>query len=169
MQRKADITEPMEPASERPATDEVIENGRKESDLDSRMFAGCFLFSAACVMQFLVVWIPFLVSDPIFEWQGLRTAALVAFGLGLLVGCAFTVGGGFVGYLGSIAGTMPACVYIVLRLREAALGIPQGTEMVFAEYTEAVAWFLPAAYVLVGVGIWGAAYGVAQRLFNRRR
>jgi hypothetical protein len=157
----------MEPERERPATDEVVEGGRPQSDLDSRMFSGCFLFSAACLIQFLVVWIPFLLADPILEWQELRVVALVAFGLGWLVGCAFAVGGGFIGYLGSIAGTMPACVYIVLRLREAALGIPQNGEMTYAEYTEAAAWFLPAFYILIGVGIWGAAYALAQRFFKR--
>lgn len=152
-----------------PPTDEVVADSKREPELDTRMFYGCALFALACVLQLFVMVLPFLLRDPLMTMDAVREAAVVAFGLGLIVGAAATVLGGFVGLLGSIAGSLPPAVYVFLRMREAALGLPQGERIVQAEYTEALAWFLPLSYCIGATLLWWLLFLVRERLSTRRR
>lgn len=153
---------------ERPPTDEVL-SGKREPELDTRMLFGCALFSLACVLQLFAVVIPFLLRDPLMTMDAVFGAATVAFGVGLALGVLMVLLGGFIGLLGSIAGTLPPCVYLFLRLREAALGLPQGERIVQAEYTEAFAWFLPLLYCVGAALLWSLLFAVRERLTARRR
>lgn len=154
---------------ERPPTDEVLADGKREPELDTRMFFGCALFTLACVLQLFAVVIPFLLRDPLMTMEAVGAAAIVAFGAGLALGALMVLLGGFIGLLGSIAGTLPPCVYLFLRLREAALGLPQGERIVQAEYTEAFAWLLPLMYCIGAALLWSLLFAVRERLSARRR
>ncbi|MER3481144.1 MAG: hypothetical protein C4327_11880, partial [Meiothermus sp.] len=66
-------------------------------------------------------------------------------------------------------GTLPPCVYLFLRLREASLGLPREERIVQAEYTEAFAWFLPLSYCVVAALLWSLLFAVRERVIAKRR
>lgn len=155
--------------SQRPPTDEVVDDSKREPELDTRMFFGCTLFTLACVLQLLAVIPPFLLRDPLMTMGAVADAAVVAFGLGLALGALMVLLGGFIGLLGSIAGTLPPSVYLLLRLREAALGLPRAERIVQAEYTESLAWLLPLSYCIGSALVWCLVYAARERLSAKRR
>ncbi|MFN8138491.1 MAG: hypothetical protein U0R49_01710 [Fimbriimonadales bacterium] len=137
-------------------TDEPVSTWDKppiRKDPDKAMMAGCLVVAWSSFAILISLAMPFVVSKPMtfselypLVWIG-GLAALV---LGTVITFLFRIPG----FCGSVAGIGPAAVFIWIRLRELALGMPGVPDMPPAEYDASFAWLVPLVVGLCLVVVW---------------
>lgn len=120
---------------------------RKPRDVESMMMIGFFAASAAALLVCVPVVVIYSANDvrtpdDLSKWMILFTVMSSA--VGLIAGLV----GGIAGFCGSVGGTLPSALFLGLRLREKALGVPGVRGMEPAEFTVTTAILYVVLYAL---------------------
>lgn len=144
-------------------TDEPAKYPEPKREWDQLMLAGCFVFTAASTLQLVAVFIPFALITQLQTTEDLARTLGFALPPAFLLGVAFSWGASVPGFCGSLAGLVPAGVFIWLRLRDAVTGVPglQGFEP--ANFSPAYSWAIPLIYATVYGCLW---YGTLRLRFK---
>lgn len=136
-------------------TDEILERPRRrQHSLDQTIGAGCVAFTAASVANFACVVIPFVVAGRLETYDALyRIAALggmLALGMGLLAThfCSLP------GLAGSIAGLLPAGVFVYLYLWHETTQAPAIEGYQAPEFTPDYSWKVPLVLSAAATVVW---------------
>jgi hypothetical protein len=139
------------------ATDEQRSFRGKRSDFDSHVLGGCMVFSSASVLQLAAIAVPLLVFRNIQTTSELSSALGIASTAGIVLGVIFSLAN-LAGLCGSLAGLVPACTFMWLRLRDAVTGLPGIEGMEPAEYSASLAWIIPFLYFIIPAIIFIGAF-----------
>ena len=138
-------------------TDERVEVRTRKSDFENNVLGGCVIFSIASVAQLAAVAIPLLVYRSIHTISELGGALSIAVTTGIVIGSIFSASN-LAGLFGSLAGLVPACTFLWLRLRDAVTGIPGIEGMEPAEYPDFYALLIPTVYFVLPSAIFCASF-----------
>lgn len=149
-------------------TDEVRESAkRKPRDLEGMMMVGFFTASAAALLACVPVVaiysaIDVRTTDDLSKWMIVFT--LMSGAVGMIAGLA----GGIAGFCGSVGGMLPSALFLGLRLRDKALGVPgvQGMEPAEFAATTAILYVVMYVFAVTLAAIVGLS---ARTVLERRR
>jgi hypothetical protein len=118
---------------------------RPRRQFDDVMIGGCGAFALGSVAQVLAVFAPFAVA-PVLRGPGeLWPAMALAGAIALMAGAIFSWRAEVAGFCGSVAGLVPAGLFLWVRLRDATEWLPiDGYEP--ADIPASWVWALPLAY-----------------------
>jgi hypothetical protein len=147
-------------------TDEHLSNWATpptRPDPDRVHMAGCMIVSWTSIVILACLVVPFALFEPKTSDE-LFKVALIGGVPAALFGIVFSFAGRIPGFCGSVAGTGPSAVFIWLRIRELALGMPGVPDLRPAEYDVAYSWFMPLLLGVVLSAIWGSALALRLKL-----
>ncbi len=112
---------------------------------DDVIMGGCGAFALGSVAQLLAVFAPFALA-PVLRGPGeLWPTMALALGIALVAGTFFTWRAEVAGFTGSVAGLVPAGLFLWVRLRDATEMLPiEGYQP--ADLPSSWVWALPTAY-----------------------
>ncbi|HRJ26097.1 MAG TPA: hypothetical protein PLO61_01140 [Fimbriimonadaceae bacterium] len=128
-------------------TDEPTPGGRKPTDMDNVMLAGCTTFVVASLLAYGLGVLPFLVMQDTYRLIVLKVSVLVGLvpvlGLAVLATRRF----GLPAATGVLAGSMATGIFLYLRFDQIMLGFVV-REIPNPEYPTVFGWLIPVAWVL---------------------
>jgi hypothetical protein len=145
-------------------TDEEVPGGKRVGhEFDRLMFSGCVSFTLLSALQFAAVFVPFATARSLHTHEDLYRILAVAYTASFLFGAAGSWIGKVAGFCGSVAGLVPAGVFVWFRLAGATTGMPgiEGYEP--AEFPPSFAWALPVAHGVTFGILWYIVLRLALR------
>lgn len=142
---------------------------RPARQFDDMVMAGCAAFAVASAVQWLAVFAPFALAPPLHTAEDLGRVMGFAFPAALVAGWLFTWRMDVAGLCGSLAGLVPAGIFLWLRLRDAVDGLPGIEGFEPADFPRAWSWALPVAYGCVLGILWYALFAAKNRFGAARR
>lgn len=145
-------------------TDEVLERpARRQVTMDHAIGSGCFAFTAATLAQFAGVVIPFVVAGRLETYDALYRVAALGGVLALAAGLLATQFARLAGLAGSIAGLLPAGVFVYLYLWHEITQAPAIEGYQPPEFTADYSWKVPAATSGVCAVVWLGYHWLVSR------
>lgn len=148
-------------------TDEEIAKAGRKSDFERSVLGGCVSFSLASAAQLAAIAVPMLTARSLFSSGDLFEVLAVYLAVAAVVGILATWLAGLTGFLGSVAGLVPAATFLWLRLRDAVTGVPGIEGMQPAEYPAAYAWAAPLLCSVVLGLMFAASFAIKGALARR--
>lgn len=150
------------------ATDEALQRKARRSEFENAMLMGCVSFSLASVAIFSCFFVPFALAAPLYTYADLYKLSTVSAVLAALFGIGASIFGGPAGFCGSIAGLIPSALFLWLRLRDAATGLPGIEGFEPAEFPISYSVSVPVFVCVALAGFWGAAYWARSKYFPQK-
>jgi hypothetical protein len=142
---------------------------RRARQFDDVVMAGCAAFALASVAQWLAVFAPFALAPPLHTAEDLGRVLAIAGPAALVMGCLFTWRMDLAGFCGSLAGLVPADIFVWLRLRDAVNGLPGIEGFEPADFPMAWSWAVPLAYSCALGLLWYGVFALKAKAPVARR
>lgn len=134
---------------------------------DDVIMGGCSAFALGSTAQLVAVFAPFALAPVLRGPAELWPAIAIASALALIVGVLFTWRAEIAGFTGSVAGLVPAGLFLWVRLRDATEWLLiEGYQP--AQLPESWVWALPMTYAC-SLGILWYLVLLARLRLNQRR
>lgn len=146
-------------------TDEVLDRpSRRPTSFDRTIGGGCFAFTGASLAQFACLAIPYLAGGRLQTFDDLYRVAGIGSLLALLAGFLFTQFARLAGLVGSIAGLLPASVFVYLYLWHEITQAPLIEGYQPPEFPASYAWAVPLISSCVSGLIWSGYYWALSKM-----
>lgn len=132
-------------------------------DFDRLMLAGCVVFTASAILIWASASIPIVLQNPLLTNRQLASCVGLSAILTLVIGSIFVWRSGLSGLCGSIAGLVPAAVFVWLRIK-GAVELPNIEDMTPPEFSAAASWAVPFGVFLPIALLWYGIFALHRRL-----